>query len=61
MTKDELWQIFIEAYPTAADPEFVVKLRARGLRRLLDQAWDEGRRARDGEDIFTKLFGGLKK
>ena len=42
MTKDELWNVLLERYPDFKDEEFVVKLRARGLRNLINQAWDEG-------------------
>ena len=42
MNKDELWKALLERYPEFADEEYIVKQRSRGLRRLLDQAWDEG-------------------
>ena len=42
MNKQELWDAFINRYPQAKDDEYVIKLKSRGLRRLLEQAWDEG-------------------
>ncbi|MFA6043353.1 MAG: hypothetical protein WC718_00085 [Phycisphaerales bacterium] len=42
MTKQELWEAVCVRYPDFRDEEHVVRQRARGLRRLLDQAWDEG-------------------
>ncbi len=42
MTKDELWKALLERYPDFKDEEHIVKQRSRGLRRLMDQAWDEG-------------------
>ncbi len=32
----------VAKYPEFAKEEHVAKLRCRGLKRLLDQAWDEG-------------------
>lgn len=43
MTKDEIWKAFLVDYPHFADGDSVVKLKSRGLQRLLDNAWDEGR------------------
>ncbi len=72
MTKDEIWNALLERHPDFKDEEFVVKLRARGLRRLIDQAWDEGhskgvengkalesmhRDAAPKSDPFQDLFG----
>ena len=42
MNKQELWDAFLDRYPQAKDEEYVIKLKSRGLRRLLEQAWDEG-------------------
>jgi len=42
MTKNELWETYVDLYPQFQDEENIVKLRSRGLRRLMDQAWDEG-------------------
>jgi len=42
MTKQALWEAFIERYPQFKDGDSVVKLKSRGLRRMIDQAWDEG-------------------
>lgn len=63
MNKTELWNAVVERYPEFKDENFVVKQRARGLRRLLDQAWDEGRDAGLAErpqscmSPFDQLFG----
>lgn len=42
MTKEELWSAFLQRYPQFQDEESIVKQTARGLRRIIDQAWDEG-------------------
>jgi hypothetical protein len=42
MTKRELWDTYVDLYPQFQGEENIVKLRSRGLRRLMDQAWDEG-------------------
>ena len=42
MTKQELWEAFLAEHPQFTDEESVVKLKSRGLKRLTDQAWDEG-------------------
>jgi len=42
MTKSEIWQAFLDQYPQFEGDESIVKLKARGLKRLIDQAWDEG-------------------
>jgi hypothetical protein len=40
-----MWLELCERHPEFRDPESVVKLRARGLKALIDQAYDEGRRS----------------
>jgi hypothetical protein len=42
MTKEELWNAFLDRYPQFKDDESIVKQTSRGLRRMIDQAWDEG-------------------
>lgn len=42
MTKEQLWAGLCERHPEFKDDEHVLKQRARGLRRIIDQAWDEG-------------------
>ena len=44
MTAADIWNELCERHPEFRDPEHVVKLRARGLKALIDQAHDEGRR-----------------
>jgi hypothetical protein len=66
MNKTELWNALIERYPEFADEEYIVKQRARGLHRLLDQAWDEGAASvrqteRAKEDILSRMFGKFKQ
>jgi hypothetical protein len=39
---DELWSAVVTRYPEFANDEHVLQQRARGLKRLLQQAWDEG-------------------
>ena len=42
MNKEELWNAVCAKYPDFKDEEHIVKQRSRGLKRLLEQAWDEG-------------------
>jgi len=42
MNKEELWDAFLKRYPQFKEDETLVKMKPRGLRRLIDQAWDEG-------------------
>jgi len=65
MTNQELWQLFTEAHPNAKDEEYIIKLKSRGLKRLLNQAWDEGfNQSRQSQNInknpFEDLFGRFK-
>jgi hypothetical protein len=65
MNKKELWNLVVKRYPDFADDEHVLKQTARGLRRLINQAWDEGkkrglaeRKAKEpsSENPFERLF-----
>jgi len=64
MNKTEMWNAVVEQHPEFADGAFVLKQRARGLRRLIEQAWDEGYKAAPTpcpkpapmDDIFNKFF-----
>jgi len=42
MTKQQLWDAFLTQHPQFKEEESIVKLKSRGLKRLTDQAWDEG-------------------
>jgi len=42
MTKSELWAIYIRSNPSFGDPDAIVKMSARGLKKLFDQTWDKG-------------------
>lgn len=42
MTIEELWSALCERYPEFADEQYIVRQRARGLKQLLEQAWNEG-------------------
>lgn len=66
MNKTELWIAFLERYPEFRDEESIVKQRSRGLRALLNQAWDEGHKegtreaaADTKKNPFGDLFGGF--
>lgn len=45
MNNIEIWVQLTERYPSWSDPEEVVKLRARGLKALIDQAFECGKEA----------------
>jgi len=53
---NEIWNQLCERH-NWNDPETICKLRARGLKALLDQAYEEGRRdgSKDSADIMAKL------
>lgn len=72
MTKDELWNAFLKRYPQFQDEEAIVKQTSRGLRRFMEQAWDEGYekgksagqavhqrqpKTKSYEDLFKPIFG----
>ena len=63
MNKEQIWLGFLEQAPKAVDPEFVIKLRSRGLKALLDQAYDEGFEQGKKADtsLFDNVFGKLRK
>lgn len=42
MNKEEIWNQLCDRHPEFKDPEYVVKQRARGLKALIDQAYDNG-------------------
>lgn len=44
MTNEEMWSQLCERHPNFKDPEFVLKMRAKGLKALIDQAYDEGKK-----------------
>ena len=63
-----MWKQLVERHPSFADETNLVSLRARGLRALIEQAWDEGydtalRRSADTfaerrsvSDLFSQIF-----
>lgn len=57
MTSSEMWAQLLERHPSLTDEESTIKLRSRGLRNLLDQAWDEGMKAGSTDGTFDSLFG----
>lgn len=42
MTADQLWKQFVEKYPKWADGDHHVTLTARGLRKMVETAFDQG-------------------
>lgn len=42
MNKEEIWNQLCERHPEFKDPEYELKQRARGLKALIDQAYDNG-------------------
>ena len=65
MDANEIWKQLCERHPTFSDPEHVVKLKARGLRSLINQAYDEGRRDLLAETstptVLDELFGKFRR
>ena len=64
----EIWSQLCDRHPRFRDPDGVIKLRARGLRALLDQAYACGlqanpkfRKEPDLPEGFDSLFGGFNK
>lgn len=65
-----MWNQLTEKHPSFQDPDNVVKLTSRGLKALIDQAYEEGydngskedyTPNKDGFDIlgmFNEMFGG---
>lgn len=44
MTAKDIWKELTERHPKWADPDHICKLTARGMKALIDQAFDEGYR-----------------
>lgn len=42
MSKDEIWKQLVERHPKFEDPEYILKMKANGLRNLIEQAWNCG-------------------
>ena len=72
MTKKELWDGLCARHPEFKDYEYVLKQRARGLRAIINQAFDEGHtkgvengrameRLQNQADRKKNPFGGLLK
>jgi len=65
MDANEIWKQLCERHPMFSNPEHVVKLKARGLKALLDQAYLEGRRDVLGETKMPteleQLFGKFRR
>lgn len=66
MTPTEFWKLCTDKYPEWGNPEHVVKLKARGLQRLLEQAAEvaaiQPKRAETSmPDCFKDLFGKFQK
>jgi len=66
MNADEMWSQLCERHPMFRNPEHVVKLRARGLLALIEQAYEggllEGARKPVDTSVFDQLFGkGFKR
>jgi hypothetical protein len=59
MNAEEIWTEFLKQCPGANDPEFVVKLKARGLKSLINQAHSEGFKlgSRREPSVLDQLFG----
>ena len=59
MTASEMWRQLVERHPVLGERDGVIKLRATGLRALIEQAYDEGRKAgaSNGANLFHEIFG----
>ena len=55
MTAEQMWNQLVERHPSFAEEENLASLRVRGLRNLLEQAWEEGydTALRKSADTFT--------
>jgi hypothetical protein len=40
MTRERLWEAYVKKNPKFGDPDAVVSLTSRGLKKLFDQTWD---------------------
>lgn len=40
MTREKLWEAYVKKNPKFGDPNAVVSLTSRGLKKLFDQTWD---------------------
>lgn len=64
MTPSDMWKQLVERHPVLATPDGIIKLRASGLRNLIEQAYDEGWKggaSANGESFFTKYSESAKR
>jgi hypothetical protein len=56
MTANNIWDQLVVRHPSFKDDDNLASLRVRGLRNLIEQAWDEGydTAVRKSADVFTK-------
>lgn len=64
MNRELFWKRVVEKYPAWENEDHVVKLTARGLKRLMFQAMDEAieekrRQKREADDLAYNLFKGF--
>lgn len=61
MNSEDIWKGFLEQAPKAADPEEVIKLRARGIKKLIEQAFEEGKKRGAAEEIWKQQLSEFSK
>ncbi len=54
MKPDDIWNGFLEQAPHARDPEAIVKMRSRGLKKLIEQAYEEGKKSGALHEAFKR-------
>jgi hypothetical protein len=67
MNADEMWSQLCERHPEFKNDDYVLAQKARGLRRLIEQAYENGREdgrkeTQNGNQLYNQLFGkGFKR
>jgi len=65
MTKDELWNLYVDRNP-AFEGEANVTMTTAGIRKLFDQTWDISFKSGlekgkvSGDNLYNQMFGGFK-
>lgn len=62
MTKEELWQHYVDRNPLFGKPEGDVRVSVESLRRLTFQAYEQGKKSGDArKSVLDGMFDGLTK
>ncbi len=62
MTKEQLWQKYVEKNPCFGEPDSRFTITGKGIKSLFDQTWDKATESTEQRaDIRDKLRGMFEK